>query len=551
MAQKMTLNLSMKQQLRMTQQLQQAIKMLQLSRLELIDTIHEELVDNVMLEESTDGEDANTSEFVQLESGEPTAEINEGADLGSSLRELDKNIDENAEIDWNAYLNDYQTHTPVTDAGSQGYIGEEMPSYEATLSAPPTLVENLIRQIKFSRMNDKQRRIAYEIVGNINEDGFLTDITLEEIAEKLSKNINNNNKYNSTDEITNDIEKNIVKNHSSTDEDVEEDDQNDVNNIVATSNNDNCNEIYTLQEVEQVQKMVMELDPSGVGARDLRECLLAQAEQMYPDNNLVITILSDYMPQLERRNYDLIARGLKTTLTCIKHAITLIGTLNPRPGSKYSDAKPMYITPDVFVERTADGEYHVVVNNDGLPRLRVSKYYTELLREGNANDASNYIREKMGNAKWFIRSIQQRERTIYRVTEAIIARQRDFFEKGVQYLRPMILKDIADDTELSESTISRVTTQKYVHTPQGTFELKFFFNAKINRMDNFAGEDVASTAVRERIKQLIDAENPKKPLSDQKIVEILQNENIDIARRTVAKYREAMGILSSSQRKEL
>ena len=235
----------------------------------------------------------------------------------------------------------------------------------------------------------------------------------------------------------------------------------------------------------------------------------------------------------------------------MRRAAHIITTLNPRPGVKYSDERPQYITPDVFVERMSDGEYHVVVNDDGLPKLKISSYYSDLVRSGNASDAASYIREKMSSARWFIRSIHQRERTIYRVTEAIVERQREFFEKGVQYLKPMVLKDIADDTELSESTISRVTNKKYVHTPQGTYELKFFFTSKISRMDAFSGDDLASKAVQNRIKQIISSENPKKPFSDQKIAEMLKEENIDIARRTVAKYREAMGILSSAQRKEI
>jgi RNA polymerase sigma-54 factor len=192
-----------------------------------------------------------------------------------------------------------------------------------------------------------------------------------------------------------------------------------------------------------------------------------------------------------------------------------------------------------------------VINDDGLPKLKISSYYADLVRDGAPGEAAAYIRDKMSNARWFLRSLQQRERTIYRVTEAIIARQQEFFEKGVNYLKPMILKDIAEDTNLSESTISRVTTKKYMHTPQGTFELKFFFTSKISRMDAFGGDDLASTAVQERIKAIISKENPRHPLSDQKIAEILKDEDIDIARRTVAKYREVLGILSSSQRKEM
>ncbi len=500
MAQKMQLNMGMKQQLRMTQQLQQAIKLLQLSRQELIASIQEELMDNPTLEEMPDSE----REFASLEDGEPPAIQNDNEDLQTSLRDLDANMkvldgidggSENAEsIDWDTYLNQYQTHTPMTDASYKGFTDEDLPSYEATLTAPPTLVEHLMRQIKLTRFDEVQTQIAYEIVGNINEDGYLVGITLEEIAESLGVDI---------------------------------------------------------ETVIYVQETIQEFDPVGVGARDLRECLLAQAEILYPDNKIVHRIIDEHIPLLERKNYKGIARALKTTVERVVNASKVIATLNPKPGVKYDDERPIYITPDVFVERTADGEYHVVINDDGLPKLKISSYYADLVRDGAPGEAAAYIRDKMSNARWFLRSLQQRERTIYRVTEAIIARQQEFFEKGVNYLKPMILKDIAEDTNLSESTISRVTTKKYMHTPQGTFELKFFFTSKISRMDAFGGDDLASTAVQERIKAIISKENPRHPLSDQKIAEILKDEDIDIARRTVAKYREVLGILSSSQRKEM
>lgn len=493
MAQKMTLGLSMKPQLRMTQQLQQAIKLLQLSRLELIDTIQAELTENPTLEEApdTDGDSA----FVQLEDGEPTAFPNEGgADLEASLRDLDKTLTSEDTIDWDAYLNQYQTHTPMQDSSYTGFVGDEMPSYEATLTAPPTLVQHLMRQVKLSRFDETQERIATEIIGNINEDGYLVGITLEEIAEKFG---------------------------------------------------------VELDAVIYVQETIQEFDPTGVGSRDLRECLLSQAEILYPENTLVSAIIDKHLALLERRNFEAIARALKTTVERVKRAVHVISSLNPKPGVKYTDERPLYITPDVFVERGSDGQYHVAVNDDGLPRLKISSYYSDLVRNGASSEAAAYIKDKMSSARWFLRSIQQRERTIYRVTEAIVERQRDFFEKGIQYLKPMVLKDIAEDTDLSESTISRVTTKKYVHTPQGTYELKFFFTSKLSRMDAFSGDDVASTAVRDRIKKIISQENPKKPLSDQKIAEMLKEENIDIARRTVAKYRESLGILSSSQRKEI
>ena len=488
MAQKMQLQMGLKQQLRMTQQLQQAIKLLQLSRQELITSIQEELTDNPTLEEVPD----SNTEFATLESGEPPS-VEDSPDLDASLRNLDENISKTDSIDWNTYLNEYQTHTPMQDASYKGFIGEELPSYEATLSAPPTLVEYLLKQVKLTRFDETQERIACEIIGNINEDGYLVGITLEEIAEHLN---------------------------------------------------------VDLDSVIYVQETIQEFDPTGVGSRDLRECLLSQAEILYPDYTLVHSIIDKYIPLLERKNYKQIARELKTTQERVIKAARVISTLNPKPGVKYNDERPLYIVPDVFVERLADGEYHVVINDDGLPKLRVSSYYAQLIRS-TSNEAASYIREKMTNARWFLRSLQQRERTIYRVSEAIINRQQEFFEKGVNYLKPMILKDIAEDTGLSESTISRVTTKKYMHTPQGTFELKFFFTSKISRMDVFGGDDLASTAVQERIKAIVSKEDPRHPLSDQKIAEILKDEDIDIARRTVAKYREVLGILSSSQRKTL
>ena len=489
MSQKMSLQMGLQQKLRMTQQLQQAIKLLALSRQELVESIQEEMTENPALEERPDSE----SEFSRLESGTPPAETNDiQSDLSASLRNLDENIHKTDEIDWDTYLREYQTHTPMPESSAKGFIGEELPSYEATLSAPPTLVEYLMRQVKLTRFDETQEKIATQIIGNINDDGYLVGITLEEIA-------------------------------------------------------DNCG--VDLDSVIYVQETIEEFDPTGVGALDLRECLLAQAEIRYPDNKLVHDILDRYIPLLERKNYKQIARELRTTVERVVRAPRVIASLDPRPGSKYNSERPLYITPDVYVERGSDGEYHVIVNDDGLPKLRVSEYYKTLVHSN--TDAAAYIREKMNNARWFLRSLQQRERTIYRVSEAIIKRQYDFFEKGINYLKPMILKDIADDTNLSESTVSRVTTKKYMHTPQGTFELKFFFTSKISRMDSFGGDDLASTAVQERIRAIISKEDPRHPLSDQKIAEILKDEDIDIARRTIAKYRDVLGILSSSQRKVL
>lgn len=484
-------NLAMKQQLRMTQQLQQAIKLLQLSKLELIDQIQAELAENPTLEEL----DPPEGMFNRMEDGEPPAVPNDTQDLSSSLRNLDEDISKTDSIDWDAYINQYQTHTPLPETSYKGLITDELPSYEATLTAPPTLVEYLVRQIKLSRLDELQEKLACEIVGNINDDGYLIGVTLEELAAQVGIDIDS---------------------------------------------------------AEYVLETVQEMDPVGVGSRDLRECLLVQAELLYPDNELVHEIINKHIPLLERKNYDAIAKAEHTTRERILSAAKLIAKLNPKPGLKYHSDRTLYINPDVYVEKVGD-EFHVVVNDDGLPKLHVSPYYSELLKSSGQNDAkaSEYIRDKMSSARWFLRSIQQRERTIYKVTEAIVQRQREFFEKGIEYLKPMVLKDIADDTGLSESTISRVTNKKYVHTPQGTYELKFFFNSKISRATASYGDELASETVKEKLKEIIAKENPQKPYSDQKLAELLQEQDINIARRTIAKYRDMLGILSSSQRKSI
>ena len=351
MGQKMHLEMKIGQQLRMTQQLQQAIKLLQLSRQELVAEIHEELIDNPALEEIPEAD----TEFAQMEDGEPPADPDDKPeDLQASLRNLDSNIAKTDSIDWDTYLNLYQTHTPMQDAGYKGFGDEDMPNYEATLTAPPTLVEHLARQVKLTRFDELQEQIAMEIIGNINEDGYLVGITLEEIAEKYH---------------------------------------------------------VELDSVVYVQETIQEFDPTGVGSRDLRECLLSQAEILYPDNRLVHQIIDKHLHLLERKNYKQIAKEQKTNVDRVAAAAKVIASLNPRPGVKYSDERPMYITPDVYVERTADGEYHVMINDDGLPKLRVNSYYRELIGKNAPQDAANYIKEKMGNARWFLRSLQQRERT--------------------------------------------------------------------------------------------------------------------------------------------
>jgi RNA polymerase sigma-54 factor len=287
-------------------------------------------------------------------------------------------------------------------------------------------------------------------------------------------------------------------------------------------------------------------DPVGVCARTLSESLLIQARHIGADDDILVKMVTEHLGNLEKKNYQAIARDLKEPVEEIYEAAKVIMSLNPKPGHEYSTEEPHYITPDVYVHKVGD-KFFVVPNDDGLPKLKISSFYKTAL--GGNGKAKEYIQDKLRSAQWLIRSIQQRQRTIVKVTESIIKFQREFFEKGIAHLKPLILREVAEDINMHESTISRVTTNKYVHTPQGIFELKFFFNSGIRLTTD--DDKLASEAVKTKIKQLIGTEDPRHPFSDQKIVELLRDQTIDIARRTVAKYREQLGILSSSKRKQL
>ena len=299
-------------------------------------------------------------------------------------------------------------------------------------------------------------------------------------------------------------------------------------------------------DVERVIREMQRFDPAGVAARNLRECLLIQCQHHHEENKLTVAIIEKHLSNVEKRNYQAIAKELKVSMEEIGDALRIIAQLEPRPGRVYSDKEPQYITPDIYVNKVGD-EYVILLNEDGLPKLRISNYYRNALSQSGGSTKS-YIQEKLRSAAWLIRSIHMRQRTIYRVMESILKFQRDFFDNGVSRLKPLILKDVAEDVGMHESTISRVTTNKYVHCPQGTYELKYFFNSSISRIGK---ESIASESVRDHIKRLIDEEDPKHPYSDQQIVKILQERDIDIARRTVAKYRDMLRIPSSTKRKQV
>jgi len=303
-----------------------------------------------------------------------------------------------------------------------------------------------------------------------------------------------------------------------------------------------------LESVTDAHELILGFDPIGCGARDLKECLTVQAKVTWPEDPNFVRILQDHLGEIETRNYQAIATKLGVEVEDVVEYHKMIQKLEPWPGRPFADAPPQYITPDITVVQVG-GEWQILQNDDGLPRLRVSPYYKRILENGlSKKEERDYVKERLESADFLIKSIYKRQRTIHKVMACILERQRDFFDKGPETLKPMILKDVADEIGVHESTVSRVTTNKYVQCPHGIFELKYFFNAGIQRL---GGEDLAAEAVKQKIRKLVGEENRKNPMSDQQIVQVLASENIKIARRTVAKYREALGILPSQQRKHL
>jgi RNA polymerase sigma-54 factor len=492
-------HLKMTQQLVMTPQLQQAIKLLQLSRMELVDLIRTEMTENPLLEEPGEGEEEG-----RAEGASPAEQAQEEAEPQHKEAEKAQEVkgEEGAnEIDWDQYLDHYQLQGH-TAPSNRGLADEELPGYEATLTKKTDLVDHLVWQLRLSNMTPDEEKVAMLVIGNLDGDGYFKMPQVEGEAEEGA---------------TRDP---LVR--------------------VAFESG------MGLEFCESVLKKVQTFDPIGVAARDLRECLLLQVRLLNADTPEIVAIIDRHLKHLESKNYAAIAKDLKISIDEVVKAVKVISHLEPKPGRSFSGDEPQYITPDVYVHKMGD-RYVTVLNDDGLSKLRISGMYRAALKNGQAGDAKEYIQDKLRSAVWLIRSIHQRQRTIYKVTESIVKFQKDFFDKGIAHLKPLILRDVAEDIGMHESTVSRVTTNKYVHTPQGIYELKFFFNSAINKT---GGDEIASEAVKNHIKQIVAAEDPKRPHSDQKIVEVLKGQGIEIARRTVAKYREVLGILPSSKRKK-
>jgi RNA polymerase sigma-54 factor len=496
MGMEMRQELKLSQQLVMTPQLQQAIRLLQLSRMELAELVHDEMLENPILDDELDLDMERSRE--RDEAGSDIEQQHQMEGAGSTETPLEGSVVDGVaqteikgdatavnEIDWENYLDNYSMGPPMPAFRGDG---EEMPSLEATLTKPASLYDHLAWQLKMTNLPQERLEIGLEILGNIDADGYIKDPPIEEIAADLG-----------------------------------------VDPVVC----------------EEVLEKIQSFDPIGVGARSLAECMLIQAVAAGQDDDLVVKMIKSHLGNLEKKNYPAIARDLKQPLDEIYEAAKVIMEFDPRPGRQYSTDDPHYVTPDVYIHKVGD-KYFVVPNDDGLPKLKISGFYKNAM--GNSAASKDYVQDKLRSAQWLIRSIQQRQRTIIKVAESILKFQREFFDKGIAHLKPLILRDVAEDIGMHESTVSRVTTSKYVHTPQGIFELKFFFNSGISRTN---GEDLASQAVKSKIKELVGAEDCKRPHSDQKIVELLKKGGIDIARRTVAKYREQLGILSSSKRKQV
>ena len=476
MAMEMRQQLKMSQQLVMTPQLQQAIKLLQLTRLELQDLVRQELEENPLLEENSDQEDIREPD--PLESAEKEVEPSE-----NSVDFHEVETGEETLRDWDSYLDGYNY-----SSGEQYSGDEERPSFENMLTRQGTLIDHLLWQLHMGQYSEMDVRVGEVIIGNIDESGYLR-ASLTEIATA------------------------------------------------------SC---ATEEDVLDVLECIQEFDPPGVAGRDLRECLLIQARFLGMKGSVVEGVLLNHLGDLEKRNYKQIARSLKVDINQVLIAAKIIGGFDPRPGSSFNSEDVHYISPDIFVHKVGD-DYVVMLNEDGLPNLKVSAQYADVRGNGSIDShAEDYISDKVRSALWLIKSIQQRQRTIYKVAKSIIRFQREFFDCGIEYLRPLVLRDIAEDIGMHESTISRVTTNKYMQTPQGLFELKYFFNSGLSTSE---GEFLASESVKNKIKEIIEKEDPKKPLSDQKIAELLSGLTVNIARRTVTKYREMLKFGSSSERK--
>jgi len=483
MAIKMHQGLKQTQSLMITPQLQQAIKLLTLTHLEMTNLISQEMVENPMLEE-IDGEvdraEPEESTREEIESKEATADNFSGPELIEGSKDT---------FDWDSYSDSFNSSSSSPNM-KEATTPEDLPSYENMVSRGQSLQEHLEWQLRMENLTTDELNYALELIGNIDDDGYL-EVPIDEIIARSG---------------------------------LERD------------------------QAFGILGLVQHLDPVGCAAQDLQECLSIQARLLPERSPLVELIIDKNLSDLEKKDYSKISKELGVAKEKVKEAELIIMGLDPKPGRLVSAEETQYVVPDIFVAEVS-GEFVVQVNDEGVPRLRISNLYKSLMKSGqNDVEAKEFVQDKIRSAMWLIKSIENRQKTIYKVANAIVRNQQEFFKKGPAFLKPMILKDIANEIGMHESTVSRVTTNKFMHTPIGTFELKYFFNAGIGGKNG--GIDIAGESLKLKIKEMIGNEDPKRPLSDQKISELLSTRDIVVARRTVAKYREMMGIAPSSKRKK-
>ena len=505
MVMKVSLQLKLGQQLTMTPQLQQAIRLLQLSTLDLQQEIQEALESNPMLEVLEDNESGQKEK--KEDNNLNSESTNKQSDSDSSLQEATAEKHESENEDWSS--DSIPNDLPVDTAWDDIYpnnapVGgpapdDENSDFETRNSIGETLNSHLLEQLNLVTMSDRDRLIALSLIDSVNLEGYLSS-PLEELHEGL---------YDENDE-----------------------------------------DPVELDEVQAVLKRIQHFDPAGVCARDLPECLLLQLRQL-PDDTPWLPqaklVINHYLNLLGNRDYAQLMRRSRLKENDLKEVITLIQTLNPKPGEEIASAEAVYIVPDVIVKKT-NGRWRVELNPEIAPKIRVNNNYASFIKRADSSTDNTFMKDQLQEAKWFIKSLQSRNETLLKVSSKIVSHQQGFLDYGDEAMKPLILHDIALAVDMHESTISRVTTQKYMHTPRGIFELKYFFSSHVSTA---SGGECSSTAIRAIIKKLISAENPKKPLSDSKIADLLKEQGVNVARRTIAKYREAMMIPPSNERKRL
>jgi len=563
MAMQMKMQMKMSQQLIMTPQLQQAIKLLQLSRAELEELIEQTLIENPVLEEGIDMDTfPNKTEDSQeiTETAESPEVVTDTEDF-ETARETEQENKEQDEIDWQQYIEQVEQFGGYQERRYNVVsVDDESPSIEATAAQTESLADHLVWQLDMQELSPLEYKTGAYLIGNIDDDGFLVT-SIRELLESqrdlydqiIAKHKNGElpelpeidpNLFDLRFKSGKKTQKKKTKKEEYTDfdeyEPIPEEEPKKPEVLSAAG-----------AFVEYVLGIVQQFTPNGVGARSLQECLLIQLDILGESESLCTRIVKQDMPLLESKDLKKIARRQKQDIEQVIESYRLIMSLEPKPGREFiSNPSHHYIIPDVYIYQK-DEEYKVALNSAGMPRLRISSYYKDLSNtlEDDGSLTKDYILEKVKAGQWLLKSIEQRQKTIYRVTKSILRFQKKFFQHGIHFLRPLVLKDVAEDIDVHESTVSRITTNKYVHTPQGIFELKYFFTSGI---DQGRGEAVSSKLIKDMILQMVQKENLKSPYTDLQIADILVRQSgIKVARRTVAKYREALNILPSNKRKQL